>query len=484
MRGRWLHNGVLLAMMLVGYWLRVRYFDRSMRFDEALSFIEYVSTNMPSIMANYSEPNNHIFHSLLAHVAWLVFGNHPVILRMAAWIPGVVMIPFAYEVGRKFYGRGAGLLAAAIVAVSPSLLDMSVNARGYSLQVLITLMLFWLGQRLLEKNRNNEWLWFALLSALGFLTIPTMLYPMGAVALWLLLSIWFDNAGYRRRVLLKNYVVGIGLGAVLTLILYVPVMMFSGLDRLINNPFVQPVPPGEYYPRFYENYAGFFAWAHQWLPFTTVTAAVMGFAAVAGLVTHRSRSPYSVAPLVTALVWVTLALLVQRVFPYPRIVSSLMPIYFMTVGAGIVFLTERFCSRQGRDVACYVPTGIAIVFVIGVAAHTVRTGVIITSPETGIAEDAEIAAFYFAENITGSDSLAYSYPSNYTVRYYEGFHGIDTENRPESDRAQVLIYYHSDAERERLLNDLIALDPAFDDATFEVVEQFAHSTLEEIIRSP
>jgi hypothetical protein len=115
-----------------------------------------------------------------------------------------------------------------------------------------------------------------------------------------------------------------------------------------------------------------------------------------------------------------------------------------------------------------------------VAAYIIFSGVIITSEETGIAQDAEQAALYFAANTTNSDILAYSYPSNYTVRYYEQFHGIDTENKPEGVRSRVLIYYHSEVERERLLNDLISLDNTFENAEFEVVQQFEYSRLEEV----
>lgn len=468
MRRHHIHLLILFGVILLGFWLRTHYLDRSMRFDEALTYMEYASRDIPSIVADYSEPNNHIFNTLLMHLAALFFGNHPTIIRLPAWIPGVLAIPLAYEVARRLFNRGAGLMAAGWVAVSPSLVDLSVNARGYSLQGLFTLLLLWLGLRGIERNKG--WLLFALVSALGFLTIPTFLYPMGAVALWLLLVIWRDSPRYRRRVLLKNFVVALVVGAVLTLVFYAPVILFSGLDKLIANPYVQPLPPEQFYERAWENYAAFAGYMHRWLPLMAVALLILG--AVVGTAANRRISRYGVPLLLPALAWITVVLLVQRVFPYPRTIAPLMPLYFIAAGAGLALLLQR---RR------YFIEGVTVLVCVLVSVGLVSSNYIITSDETGYAGDAEQAAFYFAENVGANEVIYYSYPSNYAVRYYEQLHGLNTIEKADANNPRTFIYYHSQEERERLLAAMRDLDAAYTDAAFEPVHEFPHSTFEQVI---
>ena len=61
------HYAGLLVVIALGFGLRLAYLDRSMRFDEALTYVAYASKNIPTIIADYSQPNNHIFNTLFMH---------------------------------------------------------------------------------------------------------------------------------------------------------------------------------------------------------------------------------------------------------------------------------------------------------------------------------------------------------------------------------------------------------------------------------
>ncbi len=55
-----------------------------------------------------------------------------------------------------------------------------MNARGYTMMAVAFALLLLLGQRLVERAGLADWVYFAVITALGFWTIPSMLYPLAA----------------------------------------------------------------------------------------------------------------------------------------------------------------------------------------------------------------------------------------------------------------------------------------------------------------
>lgn len=77
------------------------------------------------------ETNPPLYYTL-QHL-WLVFGNSEAALRSISAILGTLTVPLAYLIGRAVVGRGAGLLAAALLATSAVHVHYSQEARGYAL---------------------------------------------------------------------------------------------------------------------------------------------------------------------------------------------------------------------------------------------------------------------------------------------------------------------------------------------------------------
>ena len=98
-----------------------------------------------------------------------------------------------YGLARRWYGRGAGFIAAGVAAFVPVFSYYASNGRGYPLYMLFTVLLFWLAARLLRNNNLLEWMLWIIIGALGFWTVPMMLYPFGAVCVWILLAALFDR---------------------------------------------------------------------------------------------------------------------------------------------------------------------------------------------------------------------------------------------------------------------------------------------------
>ena len=56
---------IIAGITLAGFVLRVLVIHRPIAYDEAYTFINFASRPFKHILADYSAPNNHIFHTIL-----------------------------------------------------------------------------------------------------------------------------------------------------------------------------------------------------------------------------------------------------------------------------------------------------------------------------------------------------------------------------------------------------------------------------------
>ena len=242
--GGWKADGKLIAWMVpilivIGAVLRMRFLFEPMAFDEADTFISFASKPIYLGLSLYSTPNNHIFHTLLMHIAWRLFGDQEWAIRLPVLLAGILLIPVTYCAGRVLYGKHSALIAAALVTAASPLVSYSVDARGYILVCVFFLLLLIAGQYLLDHDSSPGWLLWALIAAVGFFTIPTMLYAAGTVAVYLVLSSLRMETEMRHR-FQAHLGLAVAIAGFVTTLLYLPVLVVSGPNSLFGNAFVHP----------------------------------------------------------------------------------------------------------------------------------------------------------------------------------------------------------------------------------------------------
>src|SRR5436853_2991117 len=95
-----------------------------------------------------------------------LFGIHSdAALRATSGLAGAACAPVAFVALRRFTGNRAALAAAALAAASPMLVWYSLDARPYSLLVLLSLLSIWATSLLLERVATRHWIGWALAAA-------------------------------------------------------------------------------------------------------------------------------------------------------------------------------------------------------------------------------------------------------------------------------------------------------------------------------
>jgi dolichyl-phosphate-mannose-protein mannosyltransferase len=417
----WWTLGTVGGLTLVGAALRIVFLSQPMRYDEALTFNEFASRPLYYGLSFYPDPNNHLLNTLLMHVGYTLLGNQPWVLRLPAFLAGVVLVPATYWLGRLMYGTGAGVLACALVAVGSYLVEYSTNARGYTLQALCFVVFFALAVLAVRERRRGALLLAAIVAALGAYTLPTMLYGVVIVAVWAL-SLRRDQP---KDLVASGLVLGLA-----TTLLYLPVLVISGADKLVGNRFVVPLTWHELWPELGRSLARTWGFWNRDVPWLLAAALVVGFGITLVFELRARRLPVGLlAPLVCLMLVV-----LQRVAPFERVWLFMLPLYFAVAGAGLA----RFVD--GRI--------LALIFGIAIGYFTLTSGSILASDETGAFPDAEAVTRTLAPRLAPDDAVLTQLPASLPeLQYYFPRSGLPTSVlvRPPQDGQNLWVITAPDA---------------------------------------
>ncbi|HVT39693.1 MAG TPA: glycosyltransferase family 39 protein [Gemmatimonadaceae bacterium] len=403
----WIALGFIVCIAAA---VRVLHLGQPMRYDEAWTYTYYASQPLPIALSDYTFPNNHIFHRVLVWIAVRLFGNSPPVIRLPAFVAGVLMVPAAYLVARRLAGKEAGLIAAALTAAMPSLILYSTNARGYSLLGLCFLTLLLLGSAINAARRASFCLAFSVVLALGMFTVPVTLYAGGAVVVWLLL----DAPRGARRKIAGTLAAAVGVAALFTLIAYGPVIVRFGIGALYGNRFVTALT----WPDFIQALPAFaYALPSMWfdgVPTWLAAAIIPGIA----ISLTKSGGGRAAGVVIATVIWCGLLLVAMRRPPFPRVWLFMVPVAILAASDGLAWLAAR-ASRLSLIPPGSAATVGALLIAGALSVHTVGARVVFKSGETGTLADGEAVARFLREHAhPSSDHVVVMAPTGPPIDYY------------------------------------------------------------------
>lgn len=146
--------------------------------DEATSLIYFILPSLKSYsFYDYFMPNNHIFHSILAHLSVQLFGNHEIAFRLPVLIAGILAVGFiywwAFWVSKS---KEIAFISSLFLALSPIHIIYSQTARGYAFVILFSIISQLSLYKTLEDYKIRWLLFFTLANILNVITMPSSLY--------------------------------------------------------------------------------------------------------------------------------------------------------------------------------------------------------------------------------------------------------------------------------------------------------------------
>jgi hypothetical protein len=471
---------ILGGITLIGFILRGIDINQSIAYDEAYTFIHFASRAFKHILADYSAPNNHIFHTILVGIAYRLLGGQPWALRLPAFTAGILMIPAMYLTARRFFSSSQSLAASALIAVTHSFINYSVNGRGYTLLFLFTLLLTNFAGILVIRQRKAALIAFALTATLGFYTIPIFLYPMAGISLWVFVTYLVISEPWQLKFHKLTVFLGICiLSILLTIILYSPVIIFgSGLSSLIGNEIVKPLN----WSTFLENLDPRMikAWNKWMLGVNSTVENLFTGGFLLSLLLYRKVSNQKLPMQIFLALGAVIIVVLQRVTPLPRIWLYLEVFYLMFAAAGLVWLAELLVSRFAGPPLTEKLLSVAILLIfIGAFTNT-----LISRQQNPVYQDLDLlpeasAANNMADHLTPADTSVATGPVDIQTAYYLSLHNIRFERFYQRDHpvriqnALVMVRQNSKYKTPESVVDFFKLEQALDLSKSELVYEYA-----------
>jgi mannosyltransferase len=200
---------LVAAITTAGLLLRVPPFGDSLFGDEVSTYFIANADSVGGVL-DLVRSDQEVSPPLYFVLAWATegLGDPAESLRVTSLIAGVAAIPLTYQLGVLTVGRRAGVVGAALVALSPILIFHSTEARAFMLMLAFVLLSSLALVKALEPGRNRLWWWigYAAFSCAAIWTHYTAVFVLGGQFGW---AMWARPRA-RRALCAANIAVVIG----------------------------------------------------------------------------------------------------------------------------------------------------------------------------------------------------------------------------------------------------------------------------------
>jgi len=155
-----LSSSFLLAILLIGGGF-LRFYNLGNIFlywDEPIHCVRIAYQPLPFVVA-YN--NASAFFAVLVHFL-LPLGKTEIMARLPSAVFGILSIIAVYFLGKIFFSKKEGLIAAFFIAFSPLLIRFSQYSRAYSTFTFLSIVSLYFFFRALKKNRTKFWIFYCL----------------------------------------------------------------------------------------------------------------------------------------------------------------------------------------------------------------------------------------------------------------------------------------------------------------------------------
>ncbi len=174
-------------LTLLGLAIRVSNFDQGL-FGDELSTYWIVHDHSLGRVLSIVRSNDEITPPLYFILGWLTLkiGAAPEWVRLPSLLAGTATIPMVYLIGVRTIGRASGLVAAAVMALSPFMIYYSDEARAYSLMIALVAASTLALLAAIRTRRTRWWVIYAVCSCAALYSHYTCVFPLAGQALWVL----------------------------------------------------------------------------------------------------------------------------------------------------------------------------------------------------------------------------------------------------------------------------------------------------------
>ena len=181
---------ILATIFFLAAALRFYYMGRVLGGNDENAMLLYFGYSpVKSIVTNYWDVNNHIFHTLLVRIMGVWFGEeNSIAIRLPTLLFGFAGLWMVYQIALELFNSTLiARMALLIATVNPAHVNYSQTARGYSLIIFFSAAIILFSLRVLHSEVSlARGLLLTICGVLSIYTIPTNIYFMFGLGTWVL----------------------------------------------------------------------------------------------------------------------------------------------------------------------------------------------------------------------------------------------------------------------------------------------------------
>jgi uncharacterized membrane protein len=200
----------VMMLTVLAFVLRASQLRQSLVGDEVFTYQDILGRSFGAVLTTVhagGENSPPLFFLL----AWMSakLGDPTVWIRVPSLVLGTATVPVVYALGRETVGRLAGLIGAAILAITPFAVYYGIEARPYATMTFLVAVSTLALVKAVRTRSNWWWLLYVLAAAGAAYTHYTSIFVLGLQALW---SLWVCRGRTREPLI----------AAVAIFVLYIP----------------------------------------------------------------------------------------------------------------------------------------------------------------------------------------------------------------------------------------------------------------------
>lgn len=176
------------ALTVFTFFLRLSQIHQSLYGDEVWTYQDIYGRSLRAVLTNVNTggENSPPLFFLLAY-ATAKLGDPTVWIRLPSIVLGAGTIPVIYLIGRQTVGRAAGLIAAAVIALSPFSFFYGVEARPYATMAFFVAVSTLALLRAVDTRRRAWWVVYVIAAAAAAYSHYTCIFVLAVEGVW---SLW------------------------------------------------------------------------------------------------------------------------------------------------------------------------------------------------------------------------------------------------------------------------------------------------------
>ncbi|MBX2932109.1 MAG: hypothetical protein KF781_09200 [Chitinophagaceae bacterium] len=188
-----LHKFIIFASCILFIAIVLSHINNDFWQDEIYTLVHFVFTPFSTTLFDYHVANNHILFNFLLNIERQLLGIndikevlfHPFYVRVIPFIISIIGIVVFYVAMKKLYGNKFALIALSVYVTTFSLINFSVQLRGYALNVLLcTILVYYFIKSFKEQYfSNTHFLKLLFATLLVVVCLPVNIYLISAMVM-------------------------------------------------------------------------------------------------------------------------------------------------------------------------------------------------------------------------------------------------------------------------------------------------------------